>query len=400
MLPNVLSLPGELRSPYGSLTSDGTYTYGYDAENRLISASGAGNVAAYAFDAQDRRKSRTVNGTTTISVTDADNREVLEYDGATGVIQRWYAYGLGPNDLLNQMNVPAGTRATLVPGLLGSIIGSIDSATGALTKFGYRPFGASPAAPAAFGYTGQRIDAEAGGLYHYRARHYSPVLGRFLQPDPIGFAGGPHLYGYVGNDPLNLVDPAGLAATRAAAQIAQQVARQQIAAQQAVAQATNARIAATVQPTAPPSSNVVLASDKKKNDVQSDIRRGMRQERPSESLESGRGIQILQTPIPLVPFRPRSFSPEGSGRSGAFNEAKRLNDIPTSQQPSAILPNVDRLGQPQPGRIYRFEVPAPGGGSRTVDIRDDAKGHFYGPNDPQNRGPHFNDPGGRHFDYW
>ena len=48
----------------GNLTSDGTYTFGYDAENRLTSASGAGTTATYAFDAQGRRKTKTVNGTT------------------------------------------------------------------------------------------------------------------------------------------------------------------------------------------------------------------------------------------------------------------------------------------------------------------------------------------------
>jgi YD repeat-containing protein len=55
----------------GNLTSDGTFTLGYDAENRLVSASGAGNTASYAYDAQGRRKSKTVNGATTIFVTDA-----------------------------------------------------------------------------------------------------------------------------------------------------------------------------------------------------------------------------------------------------------------------------------------------------------------------------------------
>ena len=41
-------------------------------------------------------------------MTDTDNREVLEYDGSTGAVLRWYAFGMGLNDVLNQMNVPAG----------------------------------------------------------------------------------------------------------------------------------------------------------------------------------------------------------------------------------------------------------------------------------------------------
>ena len=193
----------------GNLTADGTYTLGYDLENRLVSASGAGNTAAYAYDAQGRRKTRTVNGTTTVSVTDADNREVLEYDGATGAVLRWYAYGLGPNAVLNQMNVPADTRAILLPDLLGSIIGSFDSTSGTLTRFGYQPYGRSAAAATPFGFTGQRFDQESG-LYYYRARHYSTAWGRFLQPDPTGYGSGANLYGYVNNNPLNATDPTGL----------------------------------------------------------------------------------------------------------------------------------------------------------------------------------------------
>jgi YD repeat-containing protein len=55
----------------GNVTGDGTFTYGYDAENRLTSASGAGNTVSYSIDSQGHRKSKTVNGTTTITVNDA-----------------------------------------------------------------------------------------------------------------------------------------------------------------------------------------------------------------------------------------------------------------------------------------------------------------------------------------
>jgi len=192
-----------------NLTFDGTFNLGYDAENRLISASGAGNTASYAFDAQGRRKTKTVNGTT-VFVTDADNREVLEYDGSTGAIQRWYTYALGPNDVVNQTNVAAGTRTALIPDIQGSIIAALDSGSGALTQVGYQPYGKSPS-QGPFGYTGQRIDLETNGLYYYRGRHYSPAWGRFLQVDPSGTKGGVNLYAYAKNDPLNLVDTTGRA---------------------------------------------------------------------------------------------------------------------------------------------------------------------------------------------
>lgn len=97
--------------------------------------------------------------------------------------------------------------------------------------------------------------------------------------------------------------------------------------------------------------------------------------------------------------RPPNYTPPGAGRSGAFNEAKRLNGVPTSQQPTQVLQNVDRRNVEQPGRIYEFEIPARGGDTKTIRIRDDAGGHSYGPGNSQNRGPHFNDPKGNHYDY-
>ncbi|PBP95240.1 hypothetical protein CCL17_24055 [Pseudomonas congelans] len=96
---------------------------------------------------------------------------------------------------------------------------------------------------------------------------------------------------------------------------------------------------------------------------------------------------------------PENMSPVGAGRNGAFNEAKRQSGIPTSQQPSRVLSNVDKRGNPQPGKIYEFEVPASGGGTRMIRIRDDEGGHDFGVGNPQNRGSHFNDESGNHYDY-
>jgi uncharacterized protein RhaS with RHS repeats len=47
-------------------------------------------------------------------------------------------------------------------------------------------------------------------VFYHRARYYDPQARRFISEDPIGLNGGINLYAYVGNNPINMVDPFGL----------------------------------------------------------------------------------------------------------------------------------------------------------------------------------------------
>lgn len=194
----------------GNLTGDGVNTYAYDTENRLTGATVPGKTASYAYDPLGRRKSKTVGGVTTAYLHDGD-REIAEYDGS-GTLLRRYVYGVNLDEPLVQIT-RTGTRFYYRADALGSIVAHEEHASSFVQRFNYGPFGESATATGhPYRYTARRLDEETG-LYYYRARYYSPQLGRFLQTDPIGYDGGINLYAYVGNDPFNLIDPLGLSAS-------------------------------------------------------------------------------------------------------------------------------------------------------------------------------------------
>ena len=246
----------------GNMISDGTLSYSWDAENRLVeirpAATNAGSkMVQYLYDYQGRRVGKRTFAWGTFGGNDgwywADGRYFVydgwnligEYEpparpatlvpyasatnmfllGVGGATNACYVWGLDLSGSLQGAGGVGGLLFRSVPDsnaydyafcdANGNVTGLVDTNGNAVARYDYDPYGnitsqsGDRADANSFRFSSKYWEGELG-IYYYGYRFYSPQLGRWIGRDPIEEGGGANLYRFVGNIPINRIDFLGL----------------------------------------------------------------------------------------------------------------------------------------------------------------------------------------------
>ena len=212
---NQLTNGGQTYDPSGQMTSDGTHSYTFDAEDDLTAVDGGG-TAKYTYDAEGNRARKDAGSSWT---------QYVFFGGAViaeNTPSGWtdYVFANGQRLARATGSSSSGTVYYHVDHL-GTTRIETDASGNVLAECTYAPFGqvisCSPDDAANnYRFTGQERDAETN-VDNFLARNYTSQFGRFLQPDPAGTAAADPMnpeswnrYAYVTNNPTNFIDPSGM----------------------------------------------------------------------------------------------------------------------------------------------------------------------------------------------
>jgi RHS repeat-associated protein len=205
----------------GNLLNDGTKSYSYDAENRIVAVNGQ---ATYIYDAEGTRVAKLGAGgvITAMYILDAGNRQLTEINGS-GQWQHTNVYASGGRLLATYTPSTGSYHYNLTDWLGTKRMQTTANGNVEETCVSY-PYGdglscVGSADATEQHFTGKERDAESGNDY-FGARYYASSMGRWMSPDwaktpegvPYADLSNPqslNLYEYVGNNPLSRFDPDG-----------------------------------------------------------------------------------------------------------------------------------------------------------------------------------------------
>jgi RHS repeat-associated protein len=192
--------------------SSGTTTYKYNVNGQLAEIAQPGKTISYEYNALGHLAAVVDDGVRRVVLTDptGGTNIVAEFNAAGSVTAR-YAYGMG----LDAMVTAGGAALYYHADAIGDIRELTDATGAVVNDYSFLPFGetlsSSETVNNPFQYGGEYGGYQlGGGRVQLRNRSYDPLLGRFAELDPIELSGGDaNLFRYVGNDPVNNVDPTG-----------------------------------------------------------------------------------------------------------------------------------------------------------------------------------------------
>jgi RHS repeat-associated protein len=201
----------------GNVTNDATRSFVYNDAGRLVQMQQGSNTTKYAYNPLGERVLKTgpfVAGGVNAYLYDEAGHLVGEYGPGTVLQETVWLY----NTPIGVMH-PSGALFAVHTDHLGTPRLITSAANQVRWRWDFDPFGVLPANgnPSGLGtftynlrFPGQFYDAESALHYNY-FRDYDPQIGRYIESDPIGLAGGTNTFGYVENNPIGAIDAQGLA---------------------------------------------------------------------------------------------------------------------------------------------------------------------------------------------